>query len=367
MRLYPCQSCGNTVHFENSTCVACGAQLAYAPDLQEMTALVPDGISPDGVERVIALADRSRAYRLCANAGQNVCNWLVPLDEGQALCRSCRHNRLSPDLSVAGNQARWRRIEQAKRHLFYSLLKWSLPTPTAAEGAPEPLVFNLIGDVETDQGVERVLTGHDLGEITLNIAEADNDEREKRRVAMGEPYRTLLGHFRHEIGHYYWDLLVRDGGQIDAFRSDFGDERADYGEALKAHYAQGAPGDWPLHFISAYATAHPWEDFAETWAHYVHIVDTLDTAGAYGVSLRPVKAGGGDLAVAVDFNAYRAQTIREIVAAWAPVSVALNSLNRSLGQPDPYPFVLTETVIGKFDFIHRLIHAQQAPMAVAAQ
>jgi hypothetical protein len=367
MKLYQCQGCGNTIYFANSTCVACGARLGYAPDLHKMAALAPArGAAEDDVS-FTPLDDSGRRYFFCANADQGVCNWLVPADEGQAFCQSCRHNQLAPDLAIQGNLARWRRIEQAKRHLFYSLLKWELPTPTAAEGAAEPLVFNLVGDVVTDQGVRQLLTGHDRGQITLNIAEADDDEREARRVAMGEPYRTLLGHFRHEIGHFYWDLLVRDSGRIDAFRAIFGDERVDYGQALQAHYANGAPTGWPANFISAYATSHPWEDFAETWAHYMHIVDTLETAGSFGVSLQPFHVADEKLTVAVRFDAYRAGTIDEIMETWAPVSVALNSLNRSLGQPDPYPFVLTQTVIDKFDFIHRLVRAQGGQMAVAAQ
>jgi hypothetical protein len=353
MRLYQCQRCGNTVFFENSVCVACGAPLGYAADLQGMTALEPaDG---EGGGNYIALADRGRRYRFCGNASYGVCNWLLAIDDGEFLCRSCRHNHLAPDLAVAGNLARWGRVEQAKRLLFYSLLKWSLPTPTAKDGASEPLVFNLVADIQTDTGVKPILTGHELGKITLNIAEADADEREKRRVALGEPYRTVLGHFRHEIGHYYWDLLVRDAGGIESFRACFGDERADYGEALAAHYAQGAPANWRDDFISAYAASHPWEDFAETWAHYFHIVDTLETAASLGVSLLPKHVDDDNLAVAVEFDAYRVGPVAAIMDTWAPVSVALNILSRSLGQPDPYPFVLTEAVVKKFDFVHRLI------------
>ncbi len=366
MKLYQCQSCGNTVYFENSACVACGAPLGYAPDVQTMVALEPAEPAPDGRPAFISLADRSRRYFFCVNADQGVCNWLTAAEEGELFCRSCRHNNLAPDLTVGGNRERWGRIELAKRQLFYSLLRWGLPTPTVAQGAPEPLVFDLLGDVRTDQGVEKILTGHDLGRITLNISEADDDEREKRRVAMGEPYRTLLGHFRHEVGHYYWDLLVRDGAALDAFRATFGDERADYGAALQAHYANGAPPGWQAGFISPYATSHPWEDFAESWAHYMHIVDTLETAGSFGVSLQPRHVADASLATAVSFDAYHVGTIEELMDAWGPVSVALNALSRSLGQPDPYPFVLSRAVIGKLDFIHRLVRGQIGRVASAA-
>ena len=305
-------------------------------------------------------------FHFCANADHGVCNWLLPADENQPMCRSCRHNHLAPDLSIEGNLARWQRIEQAKQHLFYSLIRWGLPIPAQADGVAEPLVFDLVADVQTDMGVQRVLTGHDAGLITINIAEADDDEREKRRIGMGEPYRTLLGHFRHEIGHFYWDILVRDGKMLDEFRSLFGDERADYGAALQRHYAEGAPPDWPGAYISAYATSHPWEDFAETFAHHLHIVDTLETAHALGLSIDARGVDDAALRTDVSFDAYRVRDFDAIVDAWTPVSVALNSLTRSLGQQDAYPFVLSQTIIAKLDFIHRLIRAQEATTAPVA-
>lgn len=366
MKLFQCPSCGNTIHFENSTCVACGRRLGYAPDVQTMSSVEPSPADGGDREQFVALTGERRRYFFCENANEGVCNWLIPVEDGQALCQSCRHNRLAPDLTMDGNLARWVRIEQAKRRLFYSLLLWNLPTPVLGDASSEPLVFDLIGDFQTNEGIQRVLTGHDGGAITLNIAEADDDEREKRRVAMGEPYRTLLGHFRHEIGHYYWDLLVRDGQQLDACRAVFGDERVDYDQALKAHYEQGAPADWPANYISAYATSHPWEDFAETWAHYVHIVDTLETAGSFGFSLKPRHVEDEKLLIDIQFDAYQSNSIEEILNAWTPVSVALNSLSRSLGHADPYPFVHSNPVIAKLDFIHRLIHNKAVETVAAA-
>ncbi|MCW2275568.1 hypothetical protein M2321_003161 [Rhodoblastus acidophilus] len=324
-------------------------------------------IEPEG-ERPVwrAAGDASSNFHFCANAAHGVCNWLVRADDDQPMCRSCRHNHLAPDLSIPGNLMRWQRVEQAKQHLFYSLIRWRLPTPTQAEGVAEPLVFDLVGDVQTENGVKRIYTGHDSGLITINIAEADDDERERRRLGLGEPYRTLLGHFRHEIGHYYWDILVRDGNMLDAFRSLFGDERIDYGAALQRYHSQGAPPEWPGAFISAYATAHPWEDFAESFAHHMHIVDTLETAHALGLSLDVRAARDGSLKTDVAVDAYHADTFDAVIAAWAQVSVALNSLTRSLGQQDAYPFVLSRTIEQKLDFIHRLIRAQQVDAAPAS-
>ena len=201
----------------------------------------------------------------------------------------------------------------------------------------------------------RLLTANASGLITIALAEADDAERERRRTAMGESYRTLLGHMRHEVGHYYWDRLVADRGGFDEFRTLFGDERQDYGEALKAHYARNGTDRWDDSFVSAYARAHPWEDFAETWAHYLHIVDPRETARAFRLRVDPEAAQVGDLSAEVDFDVYRVEGIEPIVDAWLPLSFAVNSLNRSMGLPDLYPFVLSPGVIEKLGYMHRLV------------
>jgi hypothetical protein len=199
------------------------------------------------------------------------------------------------------------------------------------------------------------MTGHDNGLITVALAEADDAERERMRLQMGESYRTLLGHFRHEVGHHYWDLLVRDGGRLDAFRALFGDDTQDYDAALQRHYKQGAPADWQEHFISSYASSHPWEDFAETWAHYLHIVDTLEMGAGFGLRIGPWVADGA-LAKPLGFDPYGPGDVQRLVDAWLPLVFAVNSLNRAMGQPDLYPFVLTPGVVQKLGFIHDLIH-----------
>jgi hypothetical protein len=202
----------------------------------------------------------------------------------------------------------------------------------------------------------QLVTGHARGLITIDIAEADDAERERHRRDMAEPYRTLLGHFRHEIGHHYWERLVRDGVWHGAFRELFGDERRNYGAALEAHYATGPQPDWQEHFVSSYAGAHPWEDFAETWAHYLHIVDTLETADAFGLRIHPKTGRSPVLEIEIDFDPYRQGDFDALIEAWLPLTYAVNSLNHSLGQPDLYPFVLAPTVIGKLRFVHGLIH-----------
>ncbi|TBW40393.1 hypothetical protein EYW49_04200 [Siculibacillus lacustris] len=355
MKLFQCRSCGNAVHFDNTTCVACGHRLGYRPDRWTMSAVEPvgDGWRPVG--------GPSETFLFCDNAEAAGCNWLIPAADGPGLCLCCRHNRLVPDLSDPDLAAAWRRLEAAKRQLFYSLTRWRLPMPDRTADPENGLVFDSLADLPGPDGrTEPVLTGHDSGVITLAVAEADDVQRETRRQAMGEPYRTLLGHFRHEIGHYYWDRLVRDGGPIDDCRAIFGDERADYEEALRVHYAEGAPADWRNRFISAYASTHPWEDFAETWAHYTHMVDALETAQAFGLVLRPKGPAGEALATEVDFDPYRQGEVPDLIAAWVPVTVAVNALNRSLGQADLYPFVLPEAVTAKLAFVHRLVRGAAA-------
>ena len=345
MRIFTCQNCGQLLHFENVVCMRCGMTLGFLPEPLTMSALE----LAEGGDQWVARADGGR-WRQCANMAQADCNWMVPADGEEVHCPSCRLDRTIPDLSQPENVERWKAIEVAKRRLVYALRRFGLPVVSADVAKGEGLVFDFLADAGPDHPV---LTGHDDGLITINIAEADSAEREKRRVELGEPYRTLLGHMRHEVGHYYWDLLVRDGGRIDACRAVFGDESASYEEALQHHHQNGAPADWNLNHVSAYATMHPWEDFAETWTHYLHMVDTLDTAGSFGLAVDPVVTQ--DASAEVGFDPYRTQDFDALVRAWVPLTVALNSLNRSMGQPDVYPFALSPPAIDKLRFIHELI------------
>ena len=283
------------------------------------------------------------------NLDYDCCNWLIPARSTDRACAACRHNGTVPDLSQERNIRLWRKIELAKHRLIYSVLRLELPLRTRAED-PEGLIFEFLDDHGVASG-PKVLTGHDNGRITIALAEADDAERESRRSAMGEPYRTLLGHFRHEIGHYYWDRLVRDSSELAPCRATFGDDTRDYDEALRAHYQYGAPANWQESFVSAYATCHPWEDFAETWAHYFHIVDTLEMARAFGVDIHPRVEAGAELETHIDFQPYRAQSVEQLVDAWLPLTFALNSINRSMGQPDLYPFILPPAIVYKLGFI----------------
>jgi hypothetical protein len=349
MKLFECQNCAQPLYFENTYCESCGLSVGYLPDHSTVTALKPHGNSWN------ALADPRGKYRYCANAVHNVCNWMVPANSFERFCAACRHNHVIPDLSEPKHLEHWRLIETAKHRLFYTLLRLRLPLRTKAED-PDGLAFDFLADIPAPSpSVSPVMTGHANGVITIDQAEADDAERELRRRQMHEPYRTLLGHFRHEIAHYYWDPLVARSAKLDEFRQIFGDERTDYGQALQRYYASGAPADWAQHFVSAYATAHPWEDFAETWAHYFHMVDTLETAGSFGLAVAPKPSKG--LRARIDFDPHSASGER-LIDAWIPLTFAANSLNRSMGLRDLYPFVLRPPAIKKLIFIHACIHAQ---------
>jgi hypothetical protein len=314
MQRFQCPNCAQEVYFENSVCLNCSSTLFYDP---VSTSLVVDAIA-------------------CANRDSIGCNWTA-LNDGQ-LCESCAITEVIPDLSVQGNVTRWRKVEMAKRRLIHALRDLSLPLDAPGE---RYLRFWFMADGESAAVDGPVLTGHDNGRVTLNIAEADDATREATRIAMGEPYRTLLGHFRHESGHFYWDVLVSDANRTEAFREVFGDERQDYDVALARHYAEGSPADWQERHVSAYAAAHPWEDFAETWAHALHILDALETARAYGLAAAPGATGGDDPDM--------------ILADWLPLSLAMNAMNRSLGHPDFYPFQTAPTVGRKLGFVLRLL------------
>jgi hypothetical protein len=356
MKLFRCQACDNVVYFENRACGRCGHRLGYIPEIGTMSALEPAG-SPNWTPLAAGAAPR----RFCANADHDACNWLVPAEGPDRLCLACRHNHTIPDLSDAGHLAAWRALELAKHRLFYSLLRWNLPLKTRAEDPVHGLAFEFLAD-PPDPSAPKVLTGHDNGIVTIALAEADPAEIERRRSEFDEPYRTVLGHFRHEVGHHYWDLLVRDGGRLEAFRAAFGDERQDYAAALRRHYQEGepAPPNWRETFVSHYATTHPWEDFAETWAHYLHIVDTLDTAGAFGLSIAPAIDREGAYEARVDFDPYVQGDMAQIMEAWAPVASAMNSINRSMGRQDLYPFVLAPAVVAKLGFVHDLVRRTAA-------
>jgi hypothetical protein len=348
MKIFECDSCGNLLFYENVSCLRCNHTLGFIPELIDLCAL-----EPSTENRWRSLSPRfsaSAEYRQCANTTQHgVCNWLITTGDTNPLCESCRLNLVIPDLSINGNLERWRKLEIAKRRVMYSLLRFRLPTEP--EGNREPLRFQFMAD---PPGGQAVLTGHADGVITINIAEADEAERERRRVQLHEPLRTLLGHIRHEVAHYYWDRLVAGTPHLAEFRKLFGDERQNYAAALQSHYQNGPPPDWAATHVTAYAASHPWEDWAETWAHYLHITDSLETAGSFGVSVRPRHPQAATLR-AEPRNIDAQSNLEDVIKNWIPLTHFVNELNRGMGLPDLYPFVLSSATARKLAFVHSLL------------
>jgi hypothetical protein len=386
LKAHYCSRCSNRVFFENTTCTHCNAALGFVPlegivsfeippaapmakssdasaDASTeanavasadapVDALAATSPTPATWTRLGPAADNAPALRPCHNyAVEGVCNWMVPADDPNPLCRSCRLTRVIPSLAVPGHREHWARLELAKRRLVYALLERGLPLTPKSVDAASGLAFEFLAD---QPAAPHVVTGHDAGVITLNIAEADDAVREKTRLAMHEPYRTLLGHFRHESGHYFWDRLVDGTPLLDEFRTLFGDERADYGEALKRHYAEPV-ADWVDHYVSSYASSHPWEDWAETWAHYWHIEDGLETAAAWGLALGGVSREQPGVLTPQPLPLGDEDIAQRIVEQWLPVSQFVNAMDRSLGTLDSYPFVLSPEVLRKLSFVGKVV------------
>lgn len=342
MRKLACSRCGERVYFDNTACLACGSRLGFLPNTVSMVAFDSrEAGSPafhrlqsDGVEQ---------HYQLCANERHGVCNWLAPAVAAGGLCVACSLNRTIPNLSEPGSQQAWAELEKAKRRLVYSLMRFGLSLGGSGSGGAARMTFDF---------VRHASSGHLDGVITVNVSEANSAERERQRLSLDEPYRTLIGHLRHESGHYYWDMLVQGSEWLDAFRALFGDEREDYVQAIARHHASAPPEDWAARHISAYASAHPWEDWAETWAHYLHMVSVVDTADAEGLEPR---ATGLLLGAPWPFAAsdvYREGSFNSLIQRWMPLTVALNELSRAMGHAEFYPFVTRDAVIEKLTFVH---------------
>jgi hypothetical protein len=299
----------------------------------------PAGIELDG-----------RTWVPCSNRDWR-CNWLVPDDAGSAQCSSCRLTRQRPDSSDTIALEKLANAAKAKRRLLVQLAELELPVDPYydREGG---LAFDLLS---TNSGQGRITIGHANGVVTIDLVETLDDYREALRIRLREPYRTMLGHFRHEVGHYYQWVLVEQTAWIDECRDLFGDERASYSEALDRHYHSGAPEGWEASYISEYATMHPWEDFAESFAHYLHITDTLGTAAAGGLVLHADRLGGLVADDIVPRSSYRDAPTSEMLADWHWLSLLFNRVNHSMGRGDLYPFTLTEPVERKLDFVHRVV------------
>ncbi len=335
MRRFFCD-CGHPLFFDSNTCNNCGEAVGYDPVSGDMHTL-------RGANRIGSLFGAEGDFRYCQNGTEHgVCNWLIPADAAGDLCFGCQFNRTIPDVSRSENLERWHHFEQAKKRLLYSLHNLNLPLVNGWQDEKNGLLFDFIEDKRTNPVLPEsfVSTGYLGGVITINVLEADDIERETVRTEMNESYRTLLGHMRHESGHYYYAYLSGFADLKAEFVRLFGDPNMDYQEALDRHYANGPVADWSKSYISSYAPSHPLEDWAECWSHYQHITDTLETASAYGMLKGEPQA----------------QDFRSMAHVWRGLAVALNELNRSMGLGDAYPFVITERIENKLAFIDEVVN-----------
>jgi len=331
--------CDQFVFLDELTCRHCGAELGFHHPSLTFTPADPQGVEVDG-ERWFPCGNRPWG-----------CNWLVAESAGMGRCFSCSLTRRQPP---ASDTVAWEKLADAgvaKRRLMVQLLELGLPIVPFYE-REGGLGFDLLSSFSENKPV---MIGHANGIVTIDLAETLDARREALRVSLGEPYRTMLGHFRHEIGHYFQNVLIRDTATWDECRALFGDERASYRDALTRHYRDGAPENWRESYISEYATMHPWEDFAECFAHYLHIRNTLATAAAAGMVLQTDRAPGIVDHDIVPESDYSDATSEQMLADWAWVSLFFNRVNRAMGQRDLYPFELPEPVHEKLAFLHRLI------------
>lgn len=339
MKQFYCQ-CGQAVFFDSERCLGCGSRLGFDPQSMVVLSLQPNGRRWK--------SDDGRLFRLCDNTLRyDVCNWLVPEEQEHALCKGCQFNRTVPNQAKPGNKLRWQRLEEGKKRLLYTLLQLKLPLANGWDQPETGLLFDFVEDERSNNAFAEsfVTTGYLGGVITINVLEADDAAREAQRLQMNESYRTVLGHMRHESGHFYWQRLAADEQLVEEFRQLFGDERADYSSALNHYYGAGPDPAWQADYISSYASAHPAEDWAESWGHYLHIQDALETAAAHGL-----------------MDHWPAEVpIEERITSWRQLSITLNELNRSVGRRDTYPFLLNNTVVSKLIFVDAFIRRLQTP------
>jgi hypothetical protein len=359
MRSFTC-ICDNTIFFENTQCVSCKKELGWCPACQGMTALLPaeEGQYQCGNSVCGVLLAKCRNY-----AVEKVCNRCLQVSaeakSPDGLCDYCRFNDTIPDLTVPGNREMWMRLEAAKRRLLYTLDHLRLPYGSREEDFKPPLTFDFKSDTEKKGRwwwamgkEERVYTGHAGGKITINVREADPVEREKARVQFQEAHRTIIGHFRHEIGHYYWQMLIQ-GQREPEFQAAFGDHNnPPYAQAQQHYYQNGPRADWRSNFISAYATMHPWEDFAETFATYLDMVSVLDTALRMNVfeSCDPLQT-----------------ELPAMVKQYAKLGVVFNEMNRAMGLTDLVPEIFGPPVVAKLQYVHQLIRSAARPVEQAKE
>jgi hypothetical protein len=343
VRVFICSTCQHELDFESMSCPNCDSSVGYVSDRRDVVVIVADGPARYSVD-----GDSAAQWR-CLNASWG-CNWMLPADGGDVWCLSCRLTRGRPDEADPAAVVAWSAAEAAKRRLVFQLGELGLPIEPRSPTTPRGLAFDLVHV----PGASAV-TGHDRGIITLDLSEADERHRDELRRNLGESFRTLIGHLRHEVGHYYFAHLVGQHDRILEFRALFGDERIDYSSALDEHYRRARTGDDKAdlsRFVTAYAAAHPLEDWAETFAHYLHTLDGLQTADSHGLAARSREDGGR-----VKSASSSPVSFSSILERWLPVAEMINAIADGLGSSRPYPFTLSPVVVTKLEFVHACVTA----------
>src|SRR5271168_5417104 len=353
VRAFACPVCHGFVPFESRRCPNCLAELGLYVPSRTMVATWSGAAVIDG-----------QIWIACTRAGSLGCNWLVPQEQelggqrGRCLADSLIRREPDTDDTVAVEKLVSTGI--GLRRLICQLIDIGLPVDPfwRRNGG---LAFDLLSSYS---GGERVVIGHAGGVITIDLVESLDAYRESLRVRLGEPYRTMLGHFRHEVGHYYQNILVETGPgaarYLDECRALFGDERADYQAEIARHYKFGAPKNWTESFISEYATMHPWQDFAECFAHYLHITDTINTVGEAGLILIADRARVAVPRDIVPLASYADVPIEQLLYDWKWLALFFNRINTAMGKRPLYPFEIPPPVIRKLGFVHKVVR-QAAP------
>jgi hypothetical protein len=349
MKIFECSHCFHPIFFENDTCENCNHKVGYLAPSFKMISLGPS--NPQQAYSLITDGE----YKFCKNHEHDVCNWLIPLNSENNYCTACQLNRTIPNLSDSRNYEKWQKLEIAKHRLIYQLQILNLSINPKMKYPVTGLCFDFIAK----RGDVNIMTGHSNGVVTIILAEADSVHREMVRKQLSESYRTLIGHFRHEIGHYFWESLIQPNPEkLNEFRGLFGDEQKNYGQSLATYYQYGAPFNWQNEFISQYASSHPWENWAETWAHYLHIMDTTETAYYCGLKVSQNLSNADYMHSNPNFDPYHCQNFDLILNTCIPLFSAVNNINRSMGMADVYPFVVSPSVIQKMKFIHNLLQSR---------
>lgn len=346
MKIFQCGNCDKPLYFENIVCDNCGHLTGYNDRNGKM-------LTFNATNNKLVSDREGINYKFCKNKKYDVCNWVIEENAEEDFCTACQLNRTIPNLKNvnSNNFSKWKNLEIAKHRLIFQLQKIGLPVISKLEDTVNGLCFDFVSNNDNPN----LRTGHANGVVTILIKEANSVLREKARKEMAEPYRTLVGHLRHEVGHYYWEVLIRDNPKVlSKFRNIFGDETLDYNNSLQNHYKNGAPVNWQQNFISKYASSHAWEDWAETWAHYLHIMDMVETSYSFGISVNPIIREDA-LEAKTSIDPYKIEDFNTILQSCIPLSFAVNSFNRSMGIPDAYPFVISLKIIEKLEFVHQLL------------